>query len=178
MLMGVVGAALTACAQSEAGTAADASDQLSAAAQSLHQTILSVRAREPAATGPPAIQAVLGRSGLGSGQGSTGPNGETVLVLPVTARAIHGGGLSYTDVSLGGCLRVTATVGRADGGVGERGRVTTEPVPCPPGVNLEVDGHQAKEAGTGIGVMQDDVPEAPYERRPCLSGSPDNCVGG
>jgi hypothetical protein len=61
-------------------------DKLTAAAQRLHQTILSVRARDPAATGPPAIQVVLGRSGLSSGQDSTGPNGETVLVLPVAAR--------------------------------------------------------------------------------------------
>jgi hypothetical protein len=50
----------------------------------------------------PRWQAVLGRSGLSSGQGSMGPNGETVLVLPVAARVINGGGLSYTDVSLGG----------------------------------------------------------------------------
>lgn len=101
-----------------------------------------------------------------------------MLVLPVAARVINGGGLSYTDVSLGGCIRVTATVGRTDGKVGERGRVTTEPVPCPPGVTLEADGHQAKETGTGISVIQDDVPEAPYERKPCLSGSPADCVGG
>jgi len=177
-MMGIGGAGLTACAPAEAGTEEDASETVSALAERVHQTILSVRAREPALTGASAIEAGIGNTKIYAGRGSTGPNKETVWVLPVTARVINGGGLSYTDVTLGGCLRVTATVGRAAGKVGERGRVTSEPVPCPAGMTLEADGHIAKEIRIGIDILRDDVPETPYERRPCISGAPENCVGG
>ena len=178
LLTGIGLAGLTACAASEASTTEDAAEKVSALAQDVHQTILSVRARNPALTGAPAIEAGIGNTKIYAGRGTIGPNKETVWVLPVAARVINGGGLSYTDVTLGGCLRVTATVGRTAGKVGERGRVTSEPVPCPADMTLEADGHVAKEIGVVIDALRDDVPEAPYERRPCISGAPQGCVGG
>ena len=79
------------------------------------------------------------------------------------------------EFSLGACVEVTVVAGS---GGDDRGSVTTEPIPCPAGMEFDADPmtDAVRDMTSDLDGRSDDVPEPAPDRSVCLSG--DVCTEG
>lgn len=173
-----VGAMLTAAASFAvlSGCAASLPDRAHAQLQerldSVHESVLHNRALNPGTSGQQALD-LLRDDWLAA---ETNADGDVLsLVLPISVRLEDGGGLSYDSYSLGACVGVLVST---HGGGEDRGRVHTEPITCPPGAEVTVDGYAVNEVTTELEAREDDVSEPPDVPPVCYSGSDCSAGGG
>ena len=177
LLLAVFVPLLLACGSAE--TATDrAATLLAQGADQAHQRALEERTADPASRD----QAAADRLGYAITGGNptmvVAANGTPLgidVVTTVGARAQAGGGLSYEQVTLGACLRTTATPGSAAIGARGRGTVETEAVACPDGTMPIADGAPVEATTTDLRTRRSDVPRR--GPRGCLRGSHDCPVG-
>ncbi len=159
-------------------TSSDAVDQAATdLAQQLvhvHERALSERAADPTGVDAAAADRLAGGNATNVVSATVTPDGVEV-VTTVGVRAEVGGGLFYEQTTLGACLLTRATPGSPTGGIGERGSVTTEAVPCPDGVVPVVDSAPVEATTTQVEGLRSPVPRPVSP--PCFSGS-DDCEGG
>lgn len=162
-------------------TSSDAVDQAATVlAQQLvhvHERALSERAADP--TGVDAAAAdrlgIAITGGNANVVSATATSDAVEVVTTVGVRAEVGGGLFYEQTTLGACLLTGATPGSPTGGIGERGIVTTEAVPCADGVVPVVDSAPVEATTTELQGLRSPVPRPVSPL--CFSGS-DDCEGG
>jgi hypothetical protein len=132
--------------------------------ESVHESFLHARSLDPTSTGAAALEAL---DPYGDAVASSTDRDVVTLVETIGVRIIEGGGLDYEDLGLGACIRVRVEAGS---GGADRGHVTTEPVRCPRGVDVVVDGYPVDEVTTALEGRSDDVGEPPPPRPVCHSG--------
>jgi hypothetical protein len=153
-----------------AGCGATAEEEARAKVQDrldgMHQSYLEARARDPYSRGPSALETL---DPYGQALESS-TDGDTITLVQAVGWVVErGGGLSYEQVSVGACIRVTI---RAGAGGDDRGSVTTEPVSCRRHTEFETnkgDQDVAVET-TDLDSHSDDVGEPEPDRPVCHSG--------
>jgi hypothetical protein len=159
----LVAVTLTGCAASpEERAHANVQDRL----DQMHGGYLAARARDPFSTGTAAL-AELDPYGYAL---SASTDGDTITLVHAVGSVVEsGGGLSYEQVSVGACLRVTI---RAGTGGDDRGSVRTEAVGCPEGTLFDTEKgvEDVLVVTTDLESRSDDVGRPPPDRPVCHSG--------
>ncbi|MGY2075115.1 hypothetical protein [Blastococcus sp. SYSU DS0828] len=169
--MGAGGALLlSGCARS---LEEQAHDRLQERVGSVHEHYLDDRARDPLSTGRAALES-LDPYGEALASSADGDEIRLLVGVGVTVSETEGWKPQTTTASLGTCLEVLITVGE---GGDDRGTVRTEPVRCPPRIEVLGDDNSPVDAlTTDLDGREDDVPEPPYDRPVCYSGG--DCTEG
>jgi hypothetical protein len=179
LLLGTAAAVLAGCAKDATSLAADQAEATLAEAILLeHEDALSHRAADPTAVDAAAADRLA--ASLSGGDPkllvSARTTGESVEVVTTVGVRAHSSGFSSADTSLGACLLTTVTPGSLTGDTGERGTVSTEPVPCPEGVVPVAEGSPVEAITTEAERLESPVPRP--RTRPCHSGGSNDCESG
>ena len=168
----VLGAALllvTGCASTEDRL----HDQLQDRLDGLHAGYLHSRSHDPYSTGGHALD---GLDPYGYAVESS-IDGDTVTLVRVIAVEVLESKFAAPpeEFSLGACVEVTVVPGS---GGDDRGSLTTEPIPCPTGMEYDADPmtDAVRDMTSDLDGRTDDVPEPAPDRSVCLSG--DVCTEG
>jgi hypothetical protein len=157
---------------------AAAAASLEVAVAAVHEEVLEVRSRDPETTGRAVSESIVERlsdvEGVTASVATADSDGAAVDVA-VGILSESGGGWTYDQRTLGACLRVTAEPGDPHGDVGQRGSVTTVPVPCADARWPTVSSSPVDAVTTDLDTLSDDVPRA--DPRPCW-GTSGYCPGG
>lgn len=176
LVLAAAAALVAGCGGADPASGSEGGNQVVAVALSAHRGMLTVRSRDPEATGEDVVAAFVEETLIEQVEAAYGSDGSIELVAAFGMEEVDADG-TYGDEVLGACVRITATAGRADGALGERGRVTTEQVTCPDTLTPERSGRPADRIVSDLPAMADDVP-LPREEPGACFGTTGDCPGG
>ena len=142
-------------------------DQLQDRLDGVHGGYVHNRSHDPYSTGAAALE---GLDPYGYAVESS-IDGDTVRLVRVIATEVVESRFAAPseEFSLGACVEVTVVPGS---GGDDRGSVTTEPIPCPVGMEYDADPmtDAVRDMTSDLDGRSDDVPEPAPDRSVCLSG--------